>query len=703
MPQPRVLVITSCTGEKRFKPDNQLTLEDFKDPKRLRQREAELVEFTCLAGQMYTGMQHLRLMEGVQMLRQALGQDVVDVIILSAGYGLIEENRTIAPYEVTFNTMKGHEVDAWAELLNVHEALEQAVQGYDLIFLLLGDNYLRAIRLPVETQPTQTLIALTSQGSAKLVKGLSANTFVLPLSNQDAQRYSYGLVGLKGFLFKRFAETASKDLDWLQWVYQNPEQLSQSLVQEIAQLELSLPEVVVQSKPTKASKAKLNKILEAEDEGLEESEFLPIPNVTPAANLHLGMQYFIPEWDDHVDPGYDFLNNRLTPGRDPYADEVYAHQIYPTPNYDGILVSKVVVDSSKKKRERVEAVGIHQFIRFPGKVMGDCGAFGYIKEDVPPYNTTEILDYYQNLGFDFGVSIDHLIVGPFAQPGIREQRYELTKQNAQDFLEKHRIGGYTFTPIGVAQGWSPETYAEAVKDNISMGYDYIALGGLARATSKEIIAILTEIRPHLTENTRLHLFGVARINAIPVFRHLGVTSFDSASPLRRAWLGSGANYHILTSKMYTAARIPPVDNHGVRIKRLLEAGVSDQDTLRGMEQAALKALREFDAGTLGLEETLEALLTYDELLELPRDGKVDPIDQAKRRVKHERMYRDLLQDEPWKNCNCVICNDIGVEVIIFRGNDRNRRRGFHNTYVFYKRFQDLLEKLKIDKNSEKSS
>jgi hypothetical protein len=33
-------------------------------------------------------------------------------------------------------------------------------------------------------------------------------------------------------------------------------------------------------------------------------------------------------------------------------------------------------------------------------------------------------------------------------------------------------------------------------------------------------------------------------------------------------------------------------------------------------------------------------------------------------------------------------------VIIFRGNDRNRRRGFHNTRAFYLRFQTLLKRLK---------
>jgi hypothetical protein len=28
--------------------------------------------------------------------------------------------------------------------------------------------------------------------------------------------------------------------------------------------------------------------------------------------------------------------------------------------------------------------------------------------------------------------------------------------------------------------------------------------------------------------------------------------------------------------------------------------------------------------------------------------------------------------------------------MIFRGNNRNRRRGFHNTYVFYRLMQDSL-------------
>jgi len=683
MCQPHVLVVTSCTGQKRFKSENQLTLEDFKDNARLPQREAELAEFACPANQMYTGQQHLRAMEGVGLLRQSLGREAVDVVILSAGYGLIPEDRTIVPYQVTFNRMKGDKVDEWAAVLGIHQAFERAIADYDLVFLLLGKNYLRSLSLPVEISSTHTLVFLASKTSAKYIRELAAKTLVFTLSNVEAKRYRYGLVGLKGFLFKRFAQWVSQETQLLQKVYQEPEVFRQVMEREPVQLELplELPKIRYSVKSVNTRKKRLS----------EKTDFFPIPDLPQAPNWHLGMQYFIPEWDDRVDPGYNFQTDTFTAYRDAYLDDIYSHQIYNLPNYDGVLVSKVVVDKSKKKKEFIQRNGIHDFVRFSGKIMGDCGAFGYIKESEPPYTTDEILDYYEQLGFNYGVSIDHLIVGPFAQSGVKEKRYNLTLKNAEEFIQKHRAGNYHFTPIGVAQGWNPDSYSKAVKDIIGMGYDYVALGGLARTPSHKIIEILEAISPYLTPNTRMHLFGVGRINATPAFRHLGVTSFDSASALRSAWLDSAANYHTISGKQYAAVRIPPVERSGLRVKRVLEAGISDRETLKRLEENSLKAIREFDAEKLTLEETIDILLAYDELLELPRDGQVNPEAKARRLSKHEKMYRELLTDKPWKSCDCQICQDLGIDVVIFRGNDRNRRRGFHNTFVFYKRFKRLFK------------
>lgn len=66
------------------------------------------------------------------------------------------------------------------------------------------------------------------------------------------------------------------------------------------------------------------------------------------------MQYFIPEWDDKVDAGYDFLQENFSPNRNAYKDDIYAHEekIYAKPNYDGILVSKIVVDLKNKVHRR---------------------------------------------------------------------------------------------------------------------------------------------------------------------------------------------------------------------------------------------------------------------------------------------------------------------------------------------------------------
>jgi hypothetical protein len=46
------------------------------------------------------------------------------------------------------------------------------------------------------------------------------------------------------------------------------------------------------------------------------------------------LRYFIPEWDDQVDADYDFINDIHSGGSGNWHNQVYAHQMYPAPNYD---------------------------------------------------------------------------------------------------------------------------------------------------------------------------------------------------------------------------------------------------------------------------------------------------------------------------------------------------------------------------------
>lgn len=391
----------------------------------------------------------------------------------------------------------------------------------------------------------------------------------------------------------------------------------------------------------------------------------------------MALQYYIPDWDDRVDPQFNFLTDEHTPGRNPYRDDCYAHELYDPPPYDGVLLSRAVIDDNSAKYDGIRAAGsVHRYLRLPADgmhtILGDCGAFTYWKEHEPPYTTAEMIDYYEALGFDYGVSIDHLIFAELEEE--KERRWNITIENANAFWNRYQLGRgqYHFEPIGVAQGWDPPSYRRAAKALMAIGYRYIAVGGLVRSSSSEIIKVLAAVQEELRPGTRVHLFGVSRPEHAQVFAHLGVTSFDSASRLRRAWMDGRRNY-FLGDAAYSAIRIPEA--------RVLARTIGqDEMTVRSLEQEALRLLRAYDCNEASLEETYESTIAY---------AALSGSDTKRLRTD----YRQTLTDRPWQQCPCTICQHVGVEVIIFRGNNRNRRRGFHNTWDLYQQLQALRDRV----------
>jgi hypothetical protein len=662
-------------NEDVLKPDQ---LWDDKNDDRISRDFGSLENYRLPAGQLYRGQQHLLLMEGVKLLRQSFGRDAVDVKIISAGFGLVDEEQPLPPYEATFADLPSSQVLTISRRLRIPEKMSELMRNtYACAFFLLGDKYLLSIGLPFAQVPDFPCLFLAGPSSHRRIPRRAPYRFIR-VGQDDSIAFSYNLVSLKGQLFKLFVEqivapvpqtpstTLRSDLS-------KSERLADFLKAPTPQYFLDIISPFRQTDRLSIAQAR------AMVTQTPLFTFLKDMDLEHARNYERPMRYFIPDWEDLVDPGYNFANDTHKKGKVKYHDEVYAHQIFAEPNYDGLLFSKNAVEDGRLKTRLVREMGIHPFARFNRPIMGDCGAFSYISAENPPYQTKEILDYYQEFGFDYGVSIDHLIIPAFYF--AKEHRYNLTRKNAREFIELHRGGDYTFTPVGVAQGWSPETYKQAVIELLDWGYQYIALGGLARAKTEEICKILEAIGPVLPSEIDLHLFGVARDregSEMWHFRRLGVTSFDSASYLRRAWMSANNNYVTEDGKQYVALRISPVYPSSPRVKKILADGIATFEQLKKLEQQALKAVREYDKGALDLETTLELLLRIDEIEEYDYES-------------HKILYRKVLEDQPWKKCSCVICRDLGIEVIIFRANDRNRRRGFHNTYVFYKRFHKLME------------
>jgi len=412
------------------------------------------------------------------------------------------------------------------------------------------------------------------------------------------------------------------------------------------------------------------------------------------------LDYFLPDWEDRLDPDFDFIKDKYSKPheKNPYKHDIYAHQLFDDPPYDGILFSlsvfksKITLKNTGNGTYTIRShTNIKDYLKIPKdsslKVMGDCGAFGYVKEREPPlpfYSVDNIVHLYDKLGFDYGVSVDHLVVDyvlvkddingkrvkqRFSKKD-KDKRIKITLKNAEKFLKLHRKNQYNFTPIGVAQGYNIDNYRDSVNALLEMGYEYIGIGGLVQYKSDFILEILKEIYPIINDNIKVHLFGVLRPKHIREFKSLGVTSFDSASFLRKAWLRSGQNYLAPNNEWYAAIRVPQASNP--RLLKKADLNGFSMDDLKKMEQDALWALMKYDKGNIDVDDVLDIILKYDNLLlRNTDDGK-----------SLKEKYRHTLLDMPWKSCNCNVCKKIGIHVVIFRGSNRNKRRGFHNTWVF---------------------
>lgn len=673
----RILVITSCTGEKAVKHDKMPKLEDFqKGNEYLENIHQQLADSFLPAESLYTGQQHVRLMRAVEYAREEHKKDdakpEIDLHILSAGYGLVKGSKALPPYEVTFTGMKVAELKEWSNHLNIPNDFRQVVKKeYDFVLLLLGKEYLAACQLDTLVEfggPTLAFVAKPQLGLMEKIP----NVKPVLLTNEDAKVDQFGcpLISLKGELANRVITKLITEKAF------HKKLMSASDVKSILlSLESTGGNLEKQKKPRPKSQASGEA---ASATRIKKSKAQPNPAVDKVITLSKKWQdesdkreikYFVPEWDDLVDPDYDFENDIHSGGTGDWSNETFAHQMYKSPNYDGILISKVVAEKSKKKKERINRLGVHRFLRVPREypIMGDCGAFGYIAEKNPPYQTDEMLEYYTRLDFDYGVSIDHLIVPAFDED--RQHRYDLTIHNAEEFLVEHKKQGLKWEPIGAVQGWDPKSYADAARQYVKMGYKFIALGSMVRTPTKQVLEVLREVHKYVPSDVKLHLFGLARYDALTEFKKYGVTSVDSASFLRRAWMGTGQNYLSADAKWYAAIRIPQADK-SFRAKRMVTEGRATLEDVVRMEKACFDALKKYDEGKISAQITVEILHDYDQLITPDRPDNRDQILRT-------------LEDAPWKKCQCDICKKDGIQVVIFRGNNRNRRRGFHNTSVFY--------------------
>lgn len=408
--------------------------------------------------------------------------------------------------------------------------------------------------------------------------------------------------------------------------------------------------------------------------------------------------YFLPDWDDFVDAEFDFSSDKFSSSkRGERREEHTLVLMRPKRIADGVLVSLAQHLGTKGMLKRIHlnsaealaprSVRSHFKLAHDQWAFGDCGAFSYASEDTPSISVEQAVSVYNLYEFDLGASVDHIPLPEVIRDGKkvaltdeeRRKRVRLTRDNADRFIALHREQAANFIPVGVVQGITAKDYAKQVGDYFDMGYHHLALGGLVPRSDSEILGIVQAVSQkmnELHERPWLHLLGIYRPLLQEQFRRLRVNSFDSATYFRKSWLRSDQNYLGSDGEWYAAIRVPPTTDPRTLI-RLKDSGIGER-RIRSLERAALRSLHRYDRAEITLGKCLKAVDAYDSLL-------------IREEAKEKRMldaYRRTLKSKPWKKCDCNVCRDLGIDVLIFRGLNRNKRRGAHNTLGLYRQLRN---------------
>lgn len=199
-----ILIIDQCSNSKSH-PDESTVFDaeeiDEAGLEALRARD----ECVCLpARKLYAGRQQRYISEAVDSLRA--NNHTVDRYFISAGFGLIEENEELPPYEVTFTDMNDSEIESRSASLKISEQICEAItsNSYDIVFLALGSDYYQALDLSevLAVLPENTLgVTFNQEEDTEQYE----NIISIPARTEQAKEQETIVVALKGVYLKNFS------------------------------------------------------------------------------------------------------------------------------------------------------------------------------------------------------------------------------------------------------------------------------------------------------------------------------------------------------------------------------------------------------------------------------------------------------------------------------------------------------------------
>lgn len=196
----RILVVGSCGKKKLYNNPEQPTCHDIDTQRDISFWKKRFPKFCAPARDMYIGPQNAELVKAVDLLRTIVDVEV-QFIIVSAGFGILQEQDLVPPYDCSFSRMKMVEVrkrskeqKLWSSIIDV------ANRGFDLVYLALGKRYFAALGKDALSKLQIPTIMFHGQESDRLIRFPCSAQTVKALSKRDHK--IHGVVGFKGDLLR---------------------------------------------------------------------------------------------------------------------------------------------------------------------------------------------------------------------------------------------------------------------------------------------------------------------------------------------------------------------------------------------------------------------------------------------------------------------------------------------------------------------
>jgi len=204
---PSILVISSCGKLKALSHPDQPTCANLSNKQQREKAKKNFQKMSIEAGNLYTGEQAKFVRKSIEVLRLSCS---VEHLILSAGFGLVDEKELLPPYECSFTNKTKKEIQIMARNLSIPDEVKRiAKEKYELVYLALGKDYLTAVGdVNVFSTSSGLVVHFNTQleTDAKNILSIDQNLIVGRKHNQQIFKAPIGgYICAKGSLFLNYA------------------------------------------------------------------------------------------------------------------------------------------------------------------------------------------------------------------------------------------------------------------------------------------------------------------------------------------------------------------------------------------------------------------------------------------------------------------------------------------------------------------